>query len=753
MATTMEQCIAAFKSTPCFSELKQICDEWDASASTSSSGNVELKDRILDICKKHSQSFEQVYHSKQVGAWERNRGGEGVQWRRAHGRVQVIKTSGFSLAAIANNAVAGEDNPYTREYAKYTAKKCDTHACFANYKEEEIRVGAWGATHALHGFACVHDGVESDIDDLTKDGKMHIDTVCSRDKHGLLRNAIEVGVKFTVVKWVVHAALPNVAHIVGGALNTVQQTSEGETWYQNLLSIVDAASSMGPQPDFKEVAKQVLKSQPPRAVDVPDMVECVKKWGGMPSGGLIKELTPLLNHFVPSDRVVSGSMFKALADLKFPIGAMPAHVINAVLFRHAASEDNVCDGFARNVTSKDLATLSKPEKRATVMKANGALMRAKEMLAESSMDPAAVEATKGDLMIEIVDFLLERNKDKGKGKGVGKDKGKQPTSLQTILEKFVSKVGEGAAAMQLPTDVAESPSASGGANFVQYTEGGETSGLGKTTALNKDITEGVHLQFRKPRAGVSAAMQDMWKIVDVSDGGVVSFKMVKPDGTIDDTTISKTLSEIEETYKTCKAKEFVGGYPGNDAANDKDVANHEFKGMVFGALNALLRKYGVQSALPMKRPCRAVLASKAFGVGCYVAVPASRSIAPQSEAIKTCPPKAIEVAIPVDGAPKMFIMPAPPTDEFTCQFWCMRVESDKSLCNCELKEFSVRGRRPVVGDRSVSPNIDIVILCATNFKKVAAYDELVLHMDAAETKKKDKISEPVLESKRARKSK
>eukprot|EP00959_Pyramimonas_sp_CCMP1952_P380462 7970882-Pyramimonas_sp.AAC.1 len=73
----MEQCIAAFKSTPCFSELKQICDEWDASASTSSSGNVELKDRILDICKKHSQSFEQVYHSKQVGAWERNRGGEG----------------------------------------------------------------------------------------------------------------------------------------------------------------------------------------------------------------------------------------------------------------------------------------------------------------------------------------------------------------------------------------------------------------------------------------------------------------------------------------------------------------------------------------------------------------------------------------------------------------------------------------------------------------------------------------------------
>eukprot|EP00959_Pyramimonas_sp_CCMP1952_P320248 6701880-Pyramimonas_sp.AAC.1 len=63
------------------------------------------------------------------------------------------------------------------------------------------------------------------------------------------------------------------------------------------------------------------------------------------------------------------------------------------------------------------------------------------------------------------------------------------------------KLGEGAAAMQLPADVAEYPSASGGANFAKYTEGGETSGLGKTTALNKDIAEGVHLQLRKPRAG------------------------------------------------------------------------------------------------------------------------------------------------------------------------------------------------------------------------------------------------------------
>ena len=218
--------IQQFKGTACYKELKTLCDEYDAE-SKESAGNVELKDRILAACHKYQQSYQQQFHSKQVGAMEGNRGGEGVQWRRAHGRVQVIKTSGFSLAAIKHNAVAGEDNPYTKEYAKYTVKQCATHPCFAKYQEDEIRIGAWGATHALHGFACVHDRVKSEYESLTKDGYMDLDVVCNRDKSGLLRDAIVNGVKFTVVKWVVHAALPMVAKIVGDALNTVQQTSEG----------------------------------------------------------------------------------------------------------------------------------------------------------------------------------------------------------------------------------------------------------------------------------------------------------------------------------------------------------------------------------------------------------------------------------------------------------------------------------------------------------------------------------------------
>ncbi|CAK0910872.1 unnamed protein product [Prorocentrum cordatum] len=721
--------VQQFKATACYRELKMLCDEYDAE-SKESAGNVELKDRILAVCHKYQHSYQQVFHCKQVGAMESNRGGEGVQWRRAHGRVQVIKTSGFSLAAIMNNAVAGEDDPCTKEYAKYTVKQCAKHPCFAKYQEDEIRIGAWGATHALHGFACVHDRVKSECESLTKDGYMDLDVVCNRDMRGLLRDAIVNGVKFTVVKWVVHAALPMVAKIVGDALNTAGSGS-CETWFQDLLSIIDVASPMGAQPDWKAVAKKALKSQPPRAMDIPDMVYYIIKWGGMPSGGLIKELAPLLNHCAPPDRVVSGLFFKQLAELKFPIDCMPAHVVNAVLFRHAAAEDCARDGFAGCVTKPDLAMLSKPDKRQAVTQANGALMRAKAMLEEVELDPSVKESLKGQLMID-------GTSSDGKGKDATGKKG-----LVAILEEFTAKLdgnpGDG------PTHPSEDGAASSAlaTNFAQYTDGGEASGLGHTTARNKDI----------PPEGTPLAMVDIWKITDVSGNGTVTFKNLKFDGTLDDdSTTSKPLQEVEELFQTCKARKFMANYPNCDAVNDKDCITFELKGMIFAALNALHRKLGVQHARPMKKPVRAVLATKELGIGCYVAVPGTRSVVPQTKDVAACPPRALEVSAPVDGAPKMFIMPSPPTDEFAGQYWCLRVESDRAKCNCELTVLTVKAKRPVVGEKMSGPTVDITIPCATNFKKVAEHEELVLHLKAVATTKKAKISEPVLQSKRARKS-
>ena len=137
----------------------------------------------------------------------------------------------------------------------------------------------------------------------------------------------------------------------------------GESWFQNLLGLVEAAATMEGTVDWRAVTKTVLRSQPPRAIDVPDMCAFVQKWGGMPSGSLVKELGPLLNHYMPSHRVVAGAFFKQLSELRFSFDELPAFVIQAILFRQVVATAHIHDCVSPYITRADLAGLLKKEKR------------------------------------------------------------------------------------------------------------------------------------------------------------------------------------------------------------------------------------------------------------------------------------------------------------------------------------------------------------------------------------------------------
>lgn len=538
--------------------------------------------------------------------------------------------------------------------------------------------------------------------------------------------------------------------------------SAGETWHQNLLSIVEAASAMGTPVEWKFVVKQVLRSQPPRAKDVPDMAEFVRKWGGMPTGAFIKELTPLLNHFMPSDRIVGGNFFKALCDIKFPYDSMPAHVINAVLFRHAAANDGVCDGFARYITKPDLAILAKPEKRADVILANGAIKRAKEYLAEQTdVDPSMAEALKGQLLIDVVDFLLDKNKSKPKQGATQADSQGETITLQSLLEKFIAKLSVDSppgAASTGPHHAQAAGSSNPAPNFITYNAVGEVEGVGKTTASNKDIVEGSYLQLKKQETDVPPAMQDMWQITEVLGDGTVKAAKVMPDGKTHDAITSLPLAEVDNFYKICKPRVFAKGYPSTDATHDRDLIVSEYKGMVFGAINALLRKFGSTNARVIVKPFKAVVASEKFKAGAYVAVPASRFIVSDTDAQKN-QTKYVDVTIN-GGADdlKMCIAPSPPTDEFVVQYWCLRTEHDRDKCNCEIKAKQIKTKSPVFSDKNFNPgHIELTIPCAVNFKAIDVDQEIVLYIPKAEQdntaiKKTPRCPEPLLEAKRSRKA-
>ena len=75
------------------------------------------------------------------------------------------------------------------------------------------------------------------------------------------------------------------------------------------------------------------------------MADFVRKWGGLPSGLLIKELSELANIFVDPDRIVSGQFFKWLYDVALPTSNLPGEFITALVFVHAKAQSlRTCQG-------------------------------------------------------------------------------------------------------------------------------------------------------------------------------------------------------------------------------------------------------------------------------------------------------------------------------------------------------------------------------------------------------------------------
>ena len=225
---------------------------------------------------------------------------------------------------------------------------------FAKLQFHEIKAGTLGAGHATHGFAMLHDEVPCDIPEISEFGRMS-KRVCFQDKG--IQDIVENGIEFDVIDYRVERAFQTIPHIIQSALNVVQQVSEGESWHQMLLKVVNSAKEQAPKYDWKQIKKSVLRSQPPRPQDVPDMIDWVAKWGGLPSGLHVKELSEVCAAFVPSDRVVPGSLFKAIFDLKCPIDSLPAEFMAALVYTCAVKNTQIQDGVSRYIKGADVSVI------------------------------------------------------------------------------------------------------------------------------------------------------------------------------------------------------------------------------------------------------------------------------------------------------------------------------------------------------------------------------------------------------------
>jgi hypothetical protein len=546
---------------------------------------------------------------------------------------------------------------------------------------------------------------------------------------------------------------------------------------QNVLGLTNeyaAAFKQDNRPEWNKILKTVLKSQPPRMEDVPSMADYLKVWGGLPSGVFVYDVANLLKYFMPSSRIVSGSIFKSLADMKFPMSQLPTDLVSAVLFTHAAADECVQDGFARFITKPDTTWIASEKNRKDVMEVDGIIKRVREITSKltSSADTAVLLDThtfRGQYMIDVVRVLLDKNKD---DKTPLHLKPKKIDVIEDLTQKYVEQLYKTLKLPQ-PAPIAEKKKAKSSTdqaaivapNVVTYDDNGDTLAIGRNTAINKGYKVGSYFAIKRsalPDATVDIdkKTQQQWKLVGIEEDGAMELANVAADGSIGSDKKAVPLDDFLTTYQECKAKQFLCNYPASDAMHDHELQKKEVMGITATLLCTLMRKHRAPNVKILALPAKAVYASAKFEVGEYVAVPASNNFSNELNKemdVRMNQLKAIQIDIAMpDRIETVYIKEQSTTKEFAAQFWNMARTENRNKANVHICLMDVSFRPPTTAATNTNKIIVVKVPCAVNFRTIDTDAEVMLYapkLKNVETSKKQKSTHAVLEQKGAKKSK
>lgn len=697
-----------------YDALLTIVEKYNGEEDTSTQV-VVMKDQILGACMLHKFCKPRKFHAKELSPHPSNRDGEGLSANRAQTRMKVIKKGGCSLNTLRPNCVAIEDDPDTRHVAKFGCDVIASSQKFAKLQYHEIKAGTLGAGHATHGFAMLHDEVPCDIPEISENGRMSKQK-CFADK--TIKDIVENGLEFDVLDYRVERAFKVVPHIIQSALNVVQQVSEGESWHQMLLKVLGAAKEQSPRYDWKAIKKLVLRTQPPRPQDVPDMVEWVAKWGGLPSGVHVKDLSEVCSANVPSDRVVPGSLFKSMVDLKCPANFMPAELMTA--FVYVCANANVCisDGVSRYIKGADITaifTTKDSDLLARATLANTILQRSRIMFDANPTFPKHRRLTMTCQLKEAcVEATLAR-----KGSPEERD-------LATIAADFVKDFEASVSGAPTKLPAAQCSDAKSN-NAVEYDDTGAANIGGMLVAqANFEVLKFVRRKEDK----------DLWNLFQISNiderDGTVELKHVcKVNGTV----IHDSLTTVDRvtflsTYSTTEKEITVlETYPIGDP-NGRAPMMHDlwYRGVIANALTDLHARHSAPKLRIYKSPQHVVKALQEFAVGGIVLVP----ITPNIRELKDENTNDVHVLCTVPNMKSTkYGLTKFETKDFVNVFWHVLLnvvhDVDKANCAFELRDAKSKGVH--FGARNSNTETVYSIPCIVNTKAIIKDEILTLYRD------------------------
>ena len=441
-------------------------DQLLASATSGQAGLVHVVDKVLTKFQAEGWCFEQALPPRLVGVDPSNRDGFGLSPENVHALGDDIAFMGWSWNEVKNPTCI-EEAPGASAIKTFNQELSDGSPLLPDVAEGSVLYGSLSCSHTNMFLRCVEASAPSQNPAFTVDGKLNLDLLDAKDRE--FAKAVRGGLTWTVLSHRVRSRFPEFLTLVQSARNVSQQVGRVEHEVQVMLRIHKLASAQqrnGLEPSWDAIKAAVLRSKPPCAPDLPQLIAFVASCAGGVDAPFLTDLVAFHRKCVnPDQRVVSGMFFKAVADNLASAPFVASAIVKAQYTcpKEKVTRHKECAWIA----SGDVVALAKKRERLAVVEAilRDVHVGVTEACAQESCSQVVTLEALAKLDTKAARFLIKKQ-----------DRQSAPASsieevVSTVLDGLVAKSPEVKPhlqalmerfAMTSPTPVANAPSGSSG---------------------------------------------------------------------------------------------------------------------------------------------------------------------------------------------------------------------------------------------------------------------------------------------------
>ena len=461
-----------------------------------------------------------------------------------------------------------------------------------------------------------------------------------------------------------------------------------------------------------EIKKAVLRSQPPHANDVPDMVDYNQKWGGGVSEFFVNDVLRYCQHMNVSPTVhVSGKTFKALATLDFGAGNIPSRAVNAILKRMAVSE-KVIDGIACVYKPSEIVSIgTNKNNSAMFLEADKIMTNYSKTLKENQIIDPQRTLSEGWLQLSMIDHIMGKpNMD-----------GNVFKSLEDITKSALEKIFYDNGQLSVDRDRDTQSIAAQSSTVLEYNADGVAVDVPKTILLGQGFEVGN--KYSKD--------QVVFRLCSISGDGIAKMQKYSCLGELMDEFIEVPGAELVAHYKTYdKTFKLLEGYPQNEGKYMKDAIQDQWIGRVKECLFTVASSLPDQPLIIRLQPHIGVFAAEDIEAGELTLSPMTTSVSPIDDRKPVSP--MVTAMVFIDGALRAsFVLGTPRVDKNFCSaFFLVQSVQEKEKANMGCTTQTVRGIGTSIKKLQIAGHeYKVDICCFQNIKNISKGEELLIHKE------------------------